>query len=95
MTIFHYRGGTIDEVAPLAKTLKAYYLKHGVAYRLSRFQTGPNAGYAFKKLRTVLGFFLRSMTNLIISATKLMTTAAECSDRSVCVRCPKMLNSFV
>jgi hypothetical protein len=40
----HYRGGTIDEVAPLAKTLKAYYLKHGVAYRLSRFQTGPNAG---------------------------------------------------
>jgi hypothetical protein len=42
--ISHYRGGTIDEVAPLAKTLKAYYLKHGVAYRLSRFQTGPNAG---------------------------------------------------
>jgi hypothetical protein len=42
--ISHYRGGTIDEVAPLAKILKAYYLKHGVAYRLSRFQTGPNAG---------------------------------------------------
>jgi hypothetical protein len=42
--ISHYRGGTIDEVAPLAKTLKAYYLKHGVAYRLSRFQTGPNVG---------------------------------------------------
>jgi hypothetical protein len=42
--ISHYRGGTIDEVAPLAKTLKAYHLKHGVAYRLSRFQTGPNAG---------------------------------------------------
>jgi len=42
--ISHYRGGTIDEVAPFAKTLKAYYLKHGVAYRLSRFQTGPNAG---------------------------------------------------
>jgi hypothetical protein len=42
--ISHYRGGTIDEVAPLAKTLKAYYLKHRVAYRLSRFQTGPNAG---------------------------------------------------
>ena len=58
MTIFHYRGGTIDEVAPLAKTLKAYYLKHGVTYRLSRFQTGPNAGYAFKKLRTVLGILL-------------------------------------
>jgi hypothetical protein len=42
--ISHYRGGTIDEVAPLAKTLKAYYLKHGVAYRLSRFLIGPNAG---------------------------------------------------
>ena len=42
--ISHYRGGTIDEVAPLAKTLKAYYLKHGVVYRLSCFQTGPNAG---------------------------------------------------
>ena len=42
--ISHYRGGTIDEVAPLAKKLKAIYLKHGVAYRLSRFQTGPNVG---------------------------------------------------
>ena len=39
--ISHYRGGTIDEVAPLAKKLKAVYLKHGVVYRLSRFQTGP------------------------------------------------------
>jgi hypothetical protein len=42
--ISHYRGGAIDEVAPLAKILKAYYLKHGVGYRLSRFQTGANAG---------------------------------------------------
>jgi len=42
--ISHYRGGTIDEVAPLAKKLKAAYFKHGVAYRLSRFQTGPNVG---------------------------------------------------
>jgi hypothetical protein len=42
--ISHYHGGTIDDVAPLAKTLKAVYLKHGVAYRLSRFQTGPNVG---------------------------------------------------
>ena len=31
-------------MAPLAKKLKAVYLKHGVAYRLSRFQTGPNVG---------------------------------------------------
>ena len=43
-SISHYRGGTIDVVAPVAKKLKAAYLKHGVAYRLSRFQTGPNVG---------------------------------------------------
>jgi hypothetical protein len=42
--ISHYRGGTIDEVAPLAQTLKAIYFKYGVGYRLSRFQTGPNEG---------------------------------------------------
>jgi hypothetical protein len=42
--VSHYRGGTIDEVAPLAKRLKAVYLKHGVNYRLSQFQTGPNVG---------------------------------------------------
>jgi hypothetical protein len=42
--ISHYRGGTIDEVAPLAKTLKGIYLKYGVRYRLSRFQTGPDEG---------------------------------------------------
>jgi hypothetical protein len=27
--ISHYRGGTIDEVAPLAQTLKAIYFKYG------------------------------------------------------------------
>jgi hypothetical protein len=42
--ISHYRGGAIDVVAPVAKKLKAAYLKHGVTYRLSRFQTGPNVG---------------------------------------------------
>jgi hypothetical protein len=42
--ISHYRGGTIDVVAPLAKTLKAIYLKYGVGYRLSRFEAGPNVG---------------------------------------------------
>jgi predicted short-subunit dehydrogenase-like oxidoreductase (DUF2520 family) len=42
--VSHYRGGTIDEVVPLAKALKAAYLKHGIGYRLSRFETGPNAG---------------------------------------------------
>ena len=42
--ISHYRGGTIDVVAPVAKKLKTAYLKHGVDYRLSRFETGPNVG---------------------------------------------------
>lgn len=42
--ISHYRGGAIDEVAPLARSLKAIYLKYGVGYRLSCFQTGPNKG---------------------------------------------------
>jgi hypothetical protein len=42
--ISHYRGGTIEVVAPVAKALKAAYLKHGIGYRLSRFETGPNAG---------------------------------------------------
>jgi hypothetical protein len=42
--ISHYRGGAIDEVAPLSRTLKAIYLKYGVGYRLSRFKTGPNEG---------------------------------------------------
>ena len=42
--ISHYRGGTIDVVAPVAKKLKAAYLKHGIIYRLSRFETGLNRG---------------------------------------------------
>ena len=42
--ISRYRGGAIDEVGPLAQTLKAIYLKYGVGYRLSCFQSGPNEG---------------------------------------------------
>jgi hypothetical protein len=42
--VSHYRGGTIDRVMPLAKRQKAVLLKYGVPYRLSRFETGPNAG---------------------------------------------------
>lgn len=42
--ISHYRGGAIDEVTPLAETLKAIYQKYGVGYRLSRFQTGAHQG---------------------------------------------------
>ena len=42
--ISHYRGGAIGEVAPLARRLKAIYLKYGVGYRVSCFHTGPNEG---------------------------------------------------
>ena len=43
--ISHYRGGTVENVTPLAKKMKAVLLKHGVlAYRVSRFQTGQNVG---------------------------------------------------
>ena len=33
--ISHYRGGTIDVVAPVAKKLKAAYLKHGISIVLA------------------------------------------------------------
>ena len=39
-----YRGGSIESVVPVARKLKAAYFKHGIAYRLSRVDTGPNAG---------------------------------------------------
>ena len=42
--ISFYRGGTVENVTPLAKKQKALLLKHGVAYRVSRLQTGPNVG---------------------------------------------------
>jgi hypothetical protein len=42
--ISHYRGGTLTEVEPLARTLKAIYAKYDVGYRLSCFQTGPKKG---------------------------------------------------
>jgi len=44
LAISHYRGETIENVIPLAKKQKALLFKHGVAYRISRFQTGPNVG---------------------------------------------------
>ena len=42
--VSYYRGGAIEEVAPLAQRLKALYVKYGVGYRLSRVQDGPNKG---------------------------------------------------
>jgi hypothetical protein len=40
--VSHYRGGTIDQVLPLAKALKSIYRKYGVGYRISQVQDGPN-----------------------------------------------------
>lgn len=42
--VSRYRGGTIDDVMPVSRRLKAAYLRHGILYRLSRFETGPDAG---------------------------------------------------
>ncbi|HUK07110.1 MAG TPA: hypothetical protein VLX09_04505 [Stellaceae bacterium] len=42
--ISRYRGGTVETVIPLAKRMKAVLQKHGVAYRVSRFQTGQDVG---------------------------------------------------
>jgi hypothetical protein len=42
--VSRYRGGTVEDVTHLTKTMKAVLLKHGVAYRVSRFQTGQNVG---------------------------------------------------
>jgi hypothetical protein len=39
-----YSGGTLDEVMPLVKQHHALLAKHGINYRLSRFDTGPNKG---------------------------------------------------
>jgi hypothetical protein len=39
-----YRGGTIDEVRPIARALRAAYQRLGIAYRLSQVTTGPDAG---------------------------------------------------
>ena len=39
-----YRGGTVETVTPLAKRMKAVLLKYGVAYRVSRVQTGQDVG---------------------------------------------------
>jgi hypothetical protein len=42
--ISFYRGGTVENVTPLAKRMKTALLKYGVSYQLSRFQTGQNVG---------------------------------------------------
>jgi hypothetical protein len=42
--ISFYRGGTVENVTPLAKKMKAVLLKYGAVYQVSRFQTGQNVG---------------------------------------------------
>ncbi len=44
LAISRYRGGSEDEVVPLARSLKEIYARHGVGYRLGRVQGEPNAG---------------------------------------------------
>ena len=41
--VSRYRGGTVEDVTPLAQAMKAVLLKHGVSYRVSRFQTEEDA----------------------------------------------------
>ena len=39
-----YRGGTVEEVTPVAKKMKAILRKYGVSYQVSRFETGQEFG---------------------------------------------------
>ena len=34
-----YRGGTVEDVTPLAKRMRAILLKYGITYQVSRVQT--------------------------------------------------------
>lgn len=43
-SISRYRGGTPDQVLPLARALRAIYARYGVSYRLGRVEGEPNAG---------------------------------------------------
>jgi len=43
-SISRYRGGTPEEVLPLARSLKAIYARYGVGYRLGRVEGVPNEG---------------------------------------------------
>jgi hypothetical protein len=39
-----YRGGTMENVTPLAKRMKAILLKYGITYQVSRVQTDQTVG---------------------------------------------------
>ena len=51
--ISHYRGGTIDVVAPIAKRLKAAYLKHGIIYRLSHLKPAQTVAIGSSLCNTI------------------------------------------
>jgi hypothetical protein len=58
--VSHYRGGTIDEVVPLAKALKAAYLNTGSGMRILR-RVGLNRWWAllfFVPLLNLVGLWL-------------------------------------
>ena len=42
--ISFYRGGSVEDVTPIAKKMKAVLRKHGVSYQASRLQTGQDLG---------------------------------------------------
>ncbi len=42
--ISFYKGGTVEDVTPLASRMKAVLRKYGIDYQLSRLQTGQNVG---------------------------------------------------
>ena len=55
--ISHYRGGTVENVTPLAKKMKAVLLKNGVlAYRVSRFQTAKMSGSGWSSCSMLIGW---------------------------------------
>ena len=39
-----YRGGTVEDVTPLAKRMKAILFKYGITYQVSRIQTDQPIG---------------------------------------------------
>ena len=39
-----YRGGTVEDVTPLAKRMKAILFKYGITYQVSRVQTDQPIG---------------------------------------------------
>lgn len=42
--ISFYRGGTVEEVTPVARRMKAVLRKYDVSYQVSHFQTGQELG---------------------------------------------------